>query len=162
MDNHVHLIAVPQQAWSLAKGIGEAHRKYTNAINIRENWRGFLWQGRFLSYPLDEARLYNAVRYIERNPVRAGVVKKAEQYSWSSAKAHILGAPDPLLSMAGFPLVIKDWASYLREADNESDVMRMREHERNGRPLGDASFIQRLEQITGRVLAPQKRGRKKG
>ena len=68
MDNHVHLIAVPEKEDSLAKGIGEAHRKYTRMINFREGWKGYLWQGRFISYPLDERYLYAAVRYVERNP----------------------------------------------------------------------------------------------
>ena len=103
MDNHVHLVAVPRTTSSLSKAIGEAHRKYTNAINIRENWRGYLWQGRFLSYPLDEGHLYSVVRYVESNPVRAGIVQRAEEYLWSSARAHVLGTQDCLLSKDGFP-----------------------------------------------------------
>ena len=67
-------------------------------INFRENWRGYLWQGRFISYPLSERRLYAAMRYVERNPVRAGLVKKSEDYPWSSAKAHVFGKKDILLS----------------------------------------------------------------
>ena len=63
MNNHVHLIAVPKDEKGLAKGIGETHRKYTKYINTREKWRGYLWQGRFMSCPLDEKHLYAAVRY---------------------------------------------------------------------------------------------------
>ena len=162
MDNHIHLIAVPQRVWSLAKGIGEAHRRYTNVINIRENWKGFLWQGRFISFPLDEAWLYRAVRYIERNPVRAGIVQQAELYHWSSARAHVSGAEDVLLSDEGFPLTIKNWRAYLLESDEDTEVRALREHEHNGRPLGSSCFIEELERKTGRVLAIQKRGRKKG
>ena len=68
MDNHVHLIAVPDHENSLARGIGEAHRKYTRMVNFREGWRGYLWQGRFNSYVMDERHLYAAIRYVERNP----------------------------------------------------------------------------------------------
>ena len=68
----------------------ETHKKYTWMINISRNWKGYLWQGRFLSYPLDERHLFLAVRYIERNPVRAGIVQRAEDYLWASASAHVL------------------------------------------------------------------------
>jgi len=68
----------------------ETHKKYTWMINIRRNWKGYLWQGKFLSYPLDERHLFLAVRYIERNPVRAGIVQRAEDYLWASASAHVL------------------------------------------------------------------------
>ena len=98
MDNHVHLIALPKDENSLARAIGETHRKYTKMINFRKGWKGYLWQGRFISYPMDEQYLYAAVRYIEINPVRSGLVEKAEDYPWSSAKAHILKKEDKLLS----------------------------------------------------------------
>ena len=63
MRNHVHLIVVPQDVDSFGKGIGEAHKEYTRMINFREGWRGYLWEGRFKSHPLDEQYLYSAVRY---------------------------------------------------------------------------------------------------
>ena len=80
MPNHVHLIALPQSEDSLAKGIGEAHRRYTRMINFREKWRGYLWQGRFASFPMDERYLLVAARYIELNPVRAGLADRPEDY----------------------------------------------------------------------------------
>ena len=86
VTNHVHLIIVPQEMDSLARGIGEAHKRYTRLINLRQGARGFLFQGRFFSCPLDEKHLYTAVCYVLRNPVRAGVVDHAEDYKWSSAR----------------------------------------------------------------------------
>jgi len=77
MDNHVHLIIVPEKEDSLVKGIGEIHKLYTRMVNFREGWRGYLWQGRFKSVPLGEHYLYAAVRYVERNPVRAGNCSKS-------------------------------------------------------------------------------------
>jgi len=53
MPNHVHLAAVPETAEGLARAIGETHRRYTRRVNFREGWRGYLWQGRFASYPMD-------------------------------------------------------------------------------------------------------------
>ena len=85
MTNHIHLIAIPSIESSLAKGIGEAHKRYTRMINIREGWKGFLFQGRFFSCPVEPSRLLSVVRYVLQNPVRAGLVENAWEYPWSSA-----------------------------------------------------------------------------
>lgn len=162
MENHVHLIAVPKFSWSLSRGIGEAHRKYASLINIRENWRGHLWQARFSSYPLDEKHLFYSVRYIEQNPVKADIVPIAEDYIWSSAKAHVFGISDPILSPSDLLSGIEEWSSFLKEELDEADLDLIRDHESSGRPLGDERFIKKIETITGRVLRPRKRGRKKG
>jgi putative transposase len=161
MENHVHLIAVPRAKDSFARGIGEAHRKYTSVINTREDWRGFLWQGRFITYPLDEGHLYAAVRYVERNPVRAGLVALAESYEWSSARAHIRGEAHPLLSSCPLEKSISDWSGYLGQIDSPEDIEKFVQHEHTGRPLGSEDFVKRLEALTGRVLAPKRKGRKK-
>ena len=161
MENHVHMIAVPLTMDGFARGIGEAHRKYTSAINTREDWKGYLWQGRFITYPLDECHLYAAVRYVERNPVRAGLVTLAEDYEWSSARAHIRKEPHPLLSSCPLEIAIEDWAAYLGQEDSPEDTKKIVEHEHTGRPLGSEDFVKRLEALTGRVLAPKRRGRKK-
>ena len=161
MDNHVHLIAVPKKTENLARAIGAIHRKYTYMINIRHNWKGYLWQGRFLSYPMDEKYLYLAVRYIERNPVRAGIVRKAEDYPWSSAKAHVFRKPDNVLTKFYLNSVIKDWSSYLQEEEREEDIDLLRKHERSGQPLGGNEFITKIEQLTGRKLRKKRPGRPK-
>jgi putative transposase len=152
MENHVHLIAVPKNMKSLWRGLGEAHRKYTTIINIREDWRGYLWQGRFSSFPLDEGHFYRAVRYIERNPVRAGIVSRAEDYPWSSARAHVLDQSDPLLASIRPFLKLEDWISYLRDPDDEPFLDQIRGCSRTGRPLGEESFLIQLEKSTGRRL----------
>ena len=88
MPNHVHLILVPSTADSLRRAVAEVHRRYTRMINFREGWRGCLWQGRFASFVMSEAHLMGAVRYVERNPVKADLVERAEDWCWSSAAAH--------------------------------------------------------------------------
>ncbi|PIY82612.1 MAG: transposase [Candidatus Omnitrophica bacterium CG_4_10_14_0_2_um_filter_44_9] len=160
MDNHVHLIAVPEREDSLAKGIGDTHKYYTRMINFRENWRGYLWQGRFSSFPLDEKYLYAAVRYVERNPVRAGIVKNAQDYEFSSARAHINKTNDPLLSNNFLTEEIKDWKAFLLGEDKEQDTRLFKKHARVGRPLGEAGFIRKIENMTGRVLRLKRPGRK--
>ncbi len=161
MDNHVHLIAVPGKKESLAKGIGETHKKYSRTINSRNDWKGYLWQGRFFSCPLDEGHLYAAVRYVERNPVRAGIVERAEDYCWSSARVHVFGDKDDLLSDNFLISEIPNWESFLREETNETDKRLFRSHARTGRPLGDNKFIDKLEKMTGRSLRRKKPGPKK-
>ncbi len=161
MNNHVHFIAVPKYPDSFAKGFGEAHRRYSSMVNLRENWRGYLWQGRFESYPLDEKHLFYSMRYVERNPVRAGLVKRAENYLWSSAKAHVQGEEHFLLDKNYFIQGIPEWKRYLEEPTNKEMLMSFRKHSRTGRPMGGADFIEKLEVITGRSLKKLKPGPKK-
>jgi putative transposase len=89
MPNHVHLILTPSTRDGLRAALAEAHRRYTRAINLREGWRGYLWQGRFASVAMDEAHMMAAARYVELNPVRARLARRADEWPWSSAHAHL-------------------------------------------------------------------------
>jgi putative transposase len=160
MPNHVHLIAVPKSADGLRRAIGEAHRRYTRRINFREKWRGCLWQGRFASFVMDEPYLLAAARYVELNPVRARLVEHPRQWPWSSAKAHLKGRNDGLVSVAPLLAMVGDWKVFLRSAIPEEELRDLREHGRAGRPLGCPAFVARLENVVGRVLKPQKPGPK--
>jgi len=135
MTNHVHLIAIPAEEDSLARGIGEAHRRYTRYINFREGWRGYLFQGRFHSFPLEDTYLLAAVRYVLTNPVRAGIVDKPWDYPWSSARWFVGQVEyDPLAVQSEMLVDITDRRSFLlREEDSLSEF---RKHASTGRPLG--------------------------
>ncbi len=161
MNNHVHLIVVPEKEESLALGIGEAHRRYTRMINFREKWKGHLWQGRFISYVLDEKHVYAALRYVERNPVRAKIVNRAEDYRWSSAGVHTQKRKDKLLSDNFLTSEINDWSAYLSEEDKQEDVTILQKHSNTGRPLGGIKFIEKIEELLGRDLKKKKPGPKK-
>ncbi len=91
MTNHVHLIVSPQEEGALSKAIGETHKNYTKMINKRKQWSGFLWQGRFSSFPMDESYLLRAAAYVELNPVKAGMVNYPQDYPYSSVHAHLSG-----------------------------------------------------------------------
>ncbi len=91
MPNHIHLIAVPSSEDALRLAIGEAHQRYTRRINFREKWRGYLRQGQFASFVMDEPYLLAAARYVGLNPVRAGLEPSAADWPWSSARAHLAG-----------------------------------------------------------------------
>jgi len=157
MTNHVHLIAVPESESSLAQGIGEAHRRYTRYINFREGWRGYLFQGRFHSCPLDGSYLLAATRYVLRNPVRAGIVTQPWDYEWSSARWLVgLADCDPLAEGSQMLDDITDWESFL--SASEVAGREIRKAVRTGRPLGSERFIDQLESLSGRSLRPKKRG----
>ena len=162
MPNHIHLIAVPETKDGLNLAIGEAHRRYSRRINFREGWRGHLWQGRFSSFILDDRYLLACTKYVELNPVRAGLVKKPEDWPWSSAGSHMNGKDDilvktkPLLEIANKP-----WEKFLVSDTQEQEIALLRKHERTGRPLGGDSFIESLERLLDRDLKPQKPGPKK-
>lgn len=157
MTNHVHLIVVPRRGEALTRAIAETHRRYTRHINFREGWRGYLWQGRFASVPLDEPYLYAAVRYVERNPVRAGLVRRAEEYPWSSARAHVSGSADPVLTPNVLTERIPDWPVFLAAPEDDVGTALAR-HASTGRPLGGEPFVTQLERRTGRVLRRRRPG----
>lgn len=125
MDNHVHLILVPETPDGLRAMLGEAHRRYTRAINFREGWRGHLFQARFASYPMDDAHLMAAVRYVELNPVAAGVAAHAEDWRWSSARSHVAGnrtKDDPLTDVAALGKHVRNWGALLRHGLGAGDL----------------------------------------
>src|SRR5216684_3673816 len=89
MSNHVHLLAVPETSESLKRSLGQTHADYARYRNAQLATCGHLWQCRYYSCPVDEAGVWRVMTYIERNPVRAGLVDLAEDYAWSSARAHL-------------------------------------------------------------------------
>jgi len=160
MPDHVHLMLVPARADGLRAALGEAHRRYSRRVNFRAGWRGYLWQGRFASCPLDAAHTLAAARYIELNPVRAGLAARPEDWPWSSAAAHLGQGGDGLTEVAGLAGAIGDWASFLAAGLDDAALAAIRGGERTGRPLGDAAFVADLEARTGRRLARQRPGPK--
>jgi putative transposase len=160
MPNHVHLIATPQTADGLRAALGEAHRRYTRRVNFAQDWRGHLRQGRFASAVLDGPHLLAAVRYVERNPVQAGLCRQAWEYPWSSTAAHLAGRDDGLVTTAPLLGLVPDWDAYLAEDASDAQIAALRQDERTGRPLGSPAFVRALESLVGRALTPQKRGPK--
>lgn len=164
MSNHVHLIVVPHSSEALAQALKHAHGRYAAYWNARQFSSGHVWQGRFYSCPLEEAHLWNALRYVELNPVRAGIVASAEQWRWSSAAAHCgIAVPDAMLEMERWRKrwTAKEWGQYLEQAESTADLSALRRATYTGRPLGTPAFVAGLEKLTLRPLAPRKGGRPK-
>lgn len=160
MPNHVHLIVVPQRQDSLRRALGEAHRRYTCRINVREGWRGHLWQGRFASFALDGRYLRWAARYVEQNPVRAKLCRVPWRWRWSSAAAHLAGQDDGVVRVAPVLARVKDWRQYLLEPPEAAEEQLWQQHTRTGRPLGTPAFLDRIEATLGRIVRPAKPGPK--
>jgi putative transposase len=160
MPNHVHFICVPQKKDSLARTLNTLHMRYSQYVNRKQGACGHLWQGRFYSCILDEKHLYAAVRYVENNPVRAGIVKTPEEYTWSSARGHINQGGDIILCRESYLQDdIKDWLSYLKSDENRKEVDGIRMKTKLGRPYGEDGFINKLEKKLGMKLRRGKVGR---
>ncbi len=159
MSNHVHIVAVPERQDSLARAIGEAHRKYTKEVNLREDVRGYLFQGRFYSCPTDERYFITAALYAERNPVRAGICRHAWEYPWSSAAFHAgIATQDPLVSKSIAAIRTDEWAKMLGEDPAAAEDLKR--CSRTGRPAGPPEFLGMAEEVTGRQIFPRNPGRK--
>ena len=165
MPNHVHFIGVPEKEDSMAKVFKYAHMKYSQYYNKKTHGAGHLFQGRFFSSVMDEMHTLACARYIERNPVRAKMVKKPYDYDWSSAKAHCrVEQLDTLQVSKLFSYVEekqKTWKEFIEIPDNYDEVKEIREHTRKGRPIGTNSFVGKLEKKLGRFLKLKPKGRPK-
>jgi putative transposase len=161
MSNHVHLLACPRRDDSMALAIGNAHRAYSRIVNEQNGWTGHLWAGRYYSTLLDEEHLWAAARYVELNPVRAGVALRAVDYPWSSAPANARIDSSGLLSAERpFPGAIPDWAAWLDQGLDEQALARLRMNTSTGRPSAGAQLLETLERSHGRSLHPGRPGRR--
>src|SRR5438309_4721040 len=160
MPNHLHLVLVPSDADGLRRALAPVHRRYAGIIHARRRRSGHFWQGRFGAAVMDEEHLATALRYVSLNPVRARLVTRAQDWPWSSARAHLRGRDDGLTALAPVRDRFPNFADLLA-AEPEADLFgALRSAESIGRPLGDDRFMARIERQTGRVLKPAKRGPK--
>ena len=162
MHNHVHLIAIGRRQDSIPKAIGNTHRVFSRRRNREREVTGHLWANRFFSTALDEPHLWTAVRYVELNPVRAGIVVSAPDYPWSSARLHSGPGVSKLLDpRRPFPGPIGDWAGWLALGIEEESARRIRRNTLAGRPCGNEAFLDRLESQLGRRVRRLKPGPRK-
>jgi REP-associated tyrosine transposase len=160
MPNHVHLVAVPATVSSMGAALRNTHGAHALYFNRKHGAAGHLWQGRYFSCVLDHFHFWAAVRYVERNPVRAGLVARAEDYPWSSAAAHCDLRQDLLLS-GDLPAAvgIRNWSAWLSGRDERAEES-IRKATAVGRPCGSDEFLIVLEKRLARRLRPARPGRK--
>lgn len=153
MDNHVHFIVRPETKSSLSKVFSVAHMKYSHYFNKRFNVAGHLWQGRFYSCMLEGSHVEKAVRYVEQNPVRAGMAKYPWEHHWSSSKAR-LGIHYEIIQLADIREYIKtdDWKGFLIGECCEEDRRVLRERTIHSSVWGTDVFIKGIESFLGRKI----------
>jgi putative transposase len=162
MPNHVHLVLVPSTHDGMHRALKAINGRYAQRVNRMRHQVGHLWQNRFYSSPLDPNHFVNAVRYVELNPVRAGLARKAEDYEWSSAPAHCRLKRDPVVeSRPRSPLLtgIEDWSRWLAQGVPEECIKVLRRNLYQNLPCGSVEFVTGLEQIAGRSLAFRPHGK---
>lgn len=155
----MHIIAVPPDEDGLRRVFRYVHRHYTGHANARLRTTGHLRQGRFIPVAIDAAHPVAALRYGALNPVRAKLVKRANEWQWSSSRA-LCGAKDNgIVTVAPALGRVGDFAALPDEAFDEAfPYAATRKAERIGRPVGSLQWIEDMEAKTGRTLKPQKRG----
>jgi putative transposase len=164
MDNHVHLVAIPHTEEALAQAVGRTHFRYTQHFNRLHRRSGHLWQGRFFSCALDGRHLWTAIKYVELNPVRAKLCRRAWRYAWSSAALHVdRKAESELLNLTRWykQVTAEEWRRELAEGLTADEAARIRLRTHTGRPLGSDSFLSKLEARLGRRVRPLPVGRPK-
>lgn len=160
MPNHVHLILVPSSTDGLRRVLAPTHRSYAGHLHARLRRTGHFWQGRYGAVAMDEAHLLHAIRDVCLNPVRAGLMKRAQDWPWASTRAHLTGKEDGVTSLEPVRNRIATFSDVLDGNPDETMFDRLRRAESVGRPLGDEAFFDRIAQLAGRDLKPGKRGRK--
>ena len=160
MPNHVHLILVPSDPDGLRRALARVHRRYAGVIQAKRKRTGHFWQGRFGAVAMDESHLAAALRYVSLNPVRARLVGRAQDWRWSSVRAHLRGKDDGVTALGPVRDRFPSFADLLA-SEPEADLFdALRAAESIGRPLGHDGFLARIERQTGRVLKAGRRGRK--
>ena len=160
MTNHVHIVGIPRKSDSMSRTIQTVHMRHTQAVNRERSWTGHLWHSRYFSTALDNSYLWQAIRYVEQNPVRAGLVRKSEEYPWSSAMYHcgleehsrIIFEDDEYKSM------FDDWRTYLAEVPDDEALAVLRRRTMTGIPCGDDRFINMISRSVGRRIVERSRG----
>jgi putative transposase len=161
MPNHVHAVVIPQHDNSLASFFGKLHQRYAKYTNCRYDWSGHLWQNRFYSVVMDERHTLTALRYVERNPVRSGLVELPEDWQWSSARGNLGMTEDPLIRNRPALKFVSNWANYVSGSENPCEVAALRRMTGTGRPKGNKDFVAELESLSGRRIRMRSRGRPK-
>jgi putative transposase len=154
MTNHVHLIVVPETESSLEILLRRVHGRYAQMLNARMSRTGHLWQNRYFSCALEGKHLRRALAYVERNPVRAGMVERPEDYPWSSAAVHLGLAEDRfgLLDLEFWRDFggAQAWRELLLSREEAAVLRLLRRCTYAGRPFGSEDFLKEFEAQFGR------------
>ncbi len=170
MTNHIHLLASPATEQSVPKTMQSVGRRYVQYFNFRHQRSGTLWEGRYRATIVDaENYLFECMRYIELNPVRAGMVRHPRGHVWSSYRANGEGKADALVTPhALYRSLAKEenerWAAYreLVKVPMDAELLgEIRDCTNKGWALGSGRFQSKIERLTERRTTPLPKGRPK-
>jgi putative transposase len=162
MTNHLHLVVEPSDQSSISSTLKVVHTRHTQKINRLFGWQGHLLQGRYLSVPMDEIYCWVCVRYVEQNPLRAGMVKSAVDYPWSSAAHHCGLTVDPMISKGTqYSGPMDGWSEILSQIPDQVMVEKIRFRTQTGIPCGSDKFVHEIAKKTKRILIERPKGNPK-
>jgi putative transposase len=168
MDNHIHLLATPQAQGDLSWVMQALGRRYVHAFNRRYARTGTLWEGRFRAAVVETDRYFLACqRYIELNPVRAGLVEDPAAFRWSSAQHHLGIRADALVSdhsvfwaLGNTPFEREAaYRNLLAQGMGIDEAAAITQATLRARVLGGSSFVEQLARLTDRPITQRPRGR---
>jgi putative transposase len=159
MTNHVHLILRPETADGLRAVLASVHTTYSQRINLREKTVGHLFQGRFASYAMDDAHLLAAIRYVENNPVKAGLVDEAAAWRWSSARSHVQRMTDGLTAETDLIRLYPHWREMLANGWEAGSDEQIEGALQAGVPQGSTEWLGQVAGKAGLSLIRRGRGR---
>ena len=161
MTNHVHLLVLPRSEWAMINFMKLLGQRYTQYFNRKYRRSGKLWENRYKLHPVDPAGYYVVLKYIEMNPVRAGLVSDASAYAWSSARYHLLGQADKLITADYLHTSAFTYREFFYKEERPEDLQTIRLATQQGRAWGGTEFLEDLARICNRVVTPRRRGRPK-
>jgi putative transposase len=158
MPNHVHIVAVPDCEDGLSSLFRRVHGDYARMVNSRNKWSGHLWQQRFYSAVMDDAHAIAALRYVELNPVRAGLCDRPDAWQWSSVHTHLGSIDDGVVNNDATQNIVGNWREFLNVDSAHGDIDSIRNFTKTGRPAGDNDFVDMLETLTGKAIHARRPG----
>ena len=161
MNNHVHILFVPERDYSLAKTMQKLSLRFTQHINKKYKRTGRLWECRFHSSLIDkEEYLWIVCRYIERNPVRANIVSEPNLYQWSSARANTMAKQNGFIEPIWQDNIQRrEYTEFLNTHDDKNEMDMIRKHTYTGKPIGKERFLNRIVEKLGIAITTRHRGR---
>lgn len=168
MPNHLHLLATPRDEEAMARAVQSLGRRYVGAFNHRHSRSGTLWEGRYRAHAVGgPTHVLACMRFIELNPMRAGLAAELGDYPWSSLSHHLGGTRDLLITEPAAYWALGNtpfdreaaYRTWVEQGVGSAEQQRIVAALVGGRPLGDATYLSELEKLTGRALAPRRRGR---
>jgi putative transposase len=160
MPNHFHIVLLPAADGDLSRWMHWLLNTHVRRYHKHHHSSGHVWQGRFKAFPIEQdEHLLTVLRYLERNPVRANLVRRAERWPWSSARCWQEGAVEPAYLVEGPVQRPGDWLEWVNRPLMAAEIEAVRRCVNRGAPYGSAAWVARAATEMGLESAVRPRGR---